>query len=120
MTTVGNLLSYPDIKYSIDTIPEGSVIACDTETTGLNVYKGDRPFMYQFANLVGDVSIVFPSPDTEKMLRDFFANEKITKVFHNMKFDIKMIKKAGFEIKGRLHDTLLWLKMLILMQIHLS
>jgi len=106
----GNLLSYPEIEYKIDVIPEGPIISCDTETTGLNPYKGDKPFMYQFANMAGDVSIVFPSPETKDILKTFFANDKITKVFHNMKFDIKMIRKAKFDIKGRLHDTFLMAK----------
>jgi hypothetical protein len=35
-------------------IPSGKLIACDTETTGLNPWKGDRPFAFSFCNEKGD------------------------------------------------------------------
>ena len=107
-----NLPSYPNIEYKINEIPDGAVIACDSETTGLNVYKGHLPFMYSFSNMNDEVSIVEALPENEEMLRNFFENQKITKIFHNMKFDIKMIRKDGYVIKGRLHDTMIMAKQL--------
>jgi DNA polymerase-1 len=108
---MNNLLSYPTLNYKINCLPEGKVIACDTETTGLNPYKGHKPFLYSFSNLDGEMTLVEAAPENDKMLREFFANEKITKVFYNMKFDIKMIRKAGFTIAGRLHDTMVMAKL---------
>lgn len=107
------LLSYPDIEYKLNVIPEGAVIACDSETTGLNVYKGHLPFLYSFSNTHGEVSIVEAGlPENREMLKNFFENTKITKIFHNMKFDIKMIRKDNYDIKGRFHDTMIMAKQL--------
>jgi len=39
---MNNLLSYPSLSYKINSIPEGKLVAYDTETTGLNPYKGDK------------------------------------------------------------------------------
>ena len=104
--STNNLLSYPTLSYKINTIPEGALIAVDTETTGLNPYKGDKAFLFSFANEDGDISVVERLPETEDMLREFFADKSITKIFHNSKFDMKMSREAGFPVRGKVHDTL--------------
>jgi len=102
---MNKLLSYPDMEFKINEIPEGKLVSYDCETTGLNPYKGDKPFLFSFATIEGDISIVECNPDTEEMLRTFFADESISKVCHNAKFDIKMAKKYDYEVKGTMHDT---------------
>lgn len=92
-----HLLSYPDIEWRQNEIPTGKRIAVDTETTGLNPYQGDKAFMFSFANEQGDVSVVERTLENHEMLESFFADTTITKIFHNAKFDIKMIRAAGFE-----------------------
>ena len=104
--TTNKLLSYPTLNWDENRIPEGKVIACDTETTGLNTYKGDRAFLFSFANEEGDVTVVPRTLENKEMLETFFADTSITKIFHNSKFDMKMCRKSGFPVKGRVEDTL--------------
>ena len=102
---MSTLLSY-DMAYKVGVIPEGKIIACDTETTGLNPYKGDRAFLFSFANEDGDISVVPRTLEYEPILKAFFADKTITKIFHNCKFDMKMSRQAGFPVKGKVHCTL--------------
>ena len=104
-------MSYPDIEWKYGVIPTGKRIAVDTETTGLNPYQGDKAFLFSFANEAGEVSVVPRELEYHAMLEKFFADESITKVFHNAKFDIKMIREAGFEVKGSIADTIVMAKL---------
>ena len=103
---MNSLLSYPDIEYRLNWIPPGTVIANDTETTGLNVYGGDVPFSFSFANIDGEVGIVPRTKENMGMLVDFYRNKSIKKVYHNRKFDYKMCRNVGLVAKGPWDDTL--------------
>lgn len=96
-------------------VPTGLLMACDTETTGLNPWKGDRPFAFSFCNQKMNTGYVrYPvDPFTRtvkygslQMFHDFFEDERITKVFHNAKFDIRMLEMIGVGVKGTIHDTM--------------
>ena len=39
-------------------------------------------------------------------MRPFFENKEITKVGHNLKFDIKVLFKYNIEVSGPLYDTM--------------
>lgn len=39
--------------------------------------------------------------------REVFANDKITKVGHNLKFDLNMLRWHGIEVRGAIFDTML-------------
>ena len=92
---MGRLLSYPEVEYKLDWIPPGNVIANDTETTGLGVYSGDVPFLFSFANEEGQVGIIRRTEENMPMLRKFYRDKSITKVYHNRKFDYKMCRNVG-------------------------
>lgn len=94
------------------------IVACDTETTGLSVYNGDRPFAFSFTPYEGkDMYARFPvdpfsrnvdynsDRDSFRNLKDFFADESITKVFHNAQFDLAMLAAAGLQCRGPFYDT---------------
>ncbi len=103
------------------------IVACDTETMGLIPYGSfeelgyypDRPFAFSFTHYDGkDAYIRFQvdpftrrvlyedQPADFRMLKDFFADETITKVFHNAQFDQNMLKFAGLPCKGKVYDTM--------------
>jgi len=103
-----------------------NVVAFDTETTGLNVYLGDRAFAVSAAWRVSEDKIItayvsFPvdpktrqvdyskpsNPELWIQLQEYLADENIRKVFHNAKFDRKMIARIPVAIRGRIDDTLL-------------
>jgi len=93
--------------YEVGIIPSGDIIACDTETTGLNPYRGARIFLYSFSDMKGNVSVVPNTKENKPMLQEFFENKDISKIFHNANFDIKMIEFEKIKVKGKIHDTII-------------
>jgi DNA polymerase-1 len=102
------------------------IVAVDTETTGLSPYGSfeelghfaDRPFAFSFTHYDGKEFYVRFSVDpftrrvdydsdrsSYSMLRAFFADESIVKVFHNAQFDLNMLEFAGLTCKGPFYDT---------------
>jgi len=83
------------------------IIAVDTETTGLYTWKGHRPFLVSTCDekLHTAVYDLRDDPMPEKLVR-MLANPKVDCVFHNIRFDIRMLEAAGFKIAGELHDTM--------------
>lgn len=87
-------------------------ICFDTETTGtdpLNTEIVGMSFAYQ-----GGEAWYVPLPtDKEEVkqilekFRPVFENEKILFIGQNIKFDMLVIRQYGFEIKGKLFDTML-------------
>lgn len=92
------------------------IIAVDTECTGANYWQGARPFAFSFCTEEGKTAFVrfkvdlfsrkvIPTSegftDIDKLLRDPTTD----KVFHNAKFDIRMLEGMGFVIRGGIHDT---------------
>lgn len=84
------------------------IFAFDTETTGLNPWRSDLVGMsfawrsgeayYLPWSLAGD----FP---LEK-LKKIFADEKVVKVGHNLKFDIEVLLHNNWVVAGTLFDTM--------------
>ena len=98
-------------------IPKGKVIAVDTETTGLSVWLGDRPFCITFCNEIGETGYYYWNvhPETRNVnvllqdlisIKKFFSDITITKVFHNSKFDIRMIESIGVEITWKMKSCI--------------
>jgi len=97
-------------------IPPGKLFAVDTECTGLDVWHGDRPFAISIFNEQGEYSYaewevdpftreVYPPRADINLLRKFLCNPQITKVFHNAKFDIRMLHKLTGVACVNMHDT---------------
>lgn len=111
-------------------IPRGNLIAVDTETTGLYPWKGDRPFIVTFCNEEGETGIIRceVDPFTRKVnwhhavhqreweeMFLFFTDPKITKIFFNAKFDIRMIEHINpklMKVNGRIEDVFFMSKIL--------
>lgn len=81
-------------------------VAIDTETTGLNTWRGDYPFA---------VGAAFPSgrrlfwrAPFDSGLKELLEDESIDKVFHNAKFDLRMLESIGYTIKGKIWDTMIF------------
>ncbi len=99
-----------------NTIPSGKLIACDTETTGLNSWKGDSIFAFSFCNEKGESGYVRweVDPFTRKVkigseyeqIKKFYEDPTIVKVFHNAKFDIRMLERIHIRVEGEIHDTM--------------
>ena len=111
-----------DTKKKLDVLVKGcssaSIIAIDTETTGLNpmeaelcgvsisLGKGDGayiPTKCREKHLKQDVVV--------EALRGVLENNSIAKIGHNIKYDLVVLQNVGIEVCGTLHDTLIaaWL-----------
>lgn len=84
----------------------------DTETTGLDP-RTEKLVGISFSIKPHEAwYVTLPPNDAElkKALEPFaplFADEKIEKTGHNLKFDIAMLREAGIEVRGKLFDTML-------------
>ncbi len=100
------------LKLFMQNVLKQEVVCFDTETTSLN------PLV---AELVGiafswepgkGYYIPFPEDkaDTQNLLQElkpFFEAEHILKVGQNLKYDIKVLRRHGMAVKGKLFDTML-------------
>lgn len=89
-------------------IVQAPLLAIDTETTGLDWHKSDRPFAIIIASEKGVVywdkrDIPFTDTETE-FIREALSCVATTKVFQNAKFDLHMLRTAGFHVNGTIHD----------------
>jgi DNA polymerase-1 len=87
-------------------------VSFDTETTSLNALE---------AELVGiafswerGTGYYLPFPENRSQcenlilkLKPFFENEKIKKIGHNLKYDIKVLTKYSVNVQGPLYDTMI-------------
>lgn len=95
------------IHLYIGDLPSGlnfkKVIAVDTETTGLSLFR-DRLCLVQISDGDGHAHLVhFPNReyDKAKNLKKLLGDDKIEKVFHFARLDLGMIKKyLGVTIKN--------------------
>lgn len=108
-------------KPVLPNVPSGKLLAVDTETTGLSAWRGDRPFAVSICNQEGSTGYfrweVDPWTRQIKRTNSFISNciiikkfleePSITKVFHNAKFDIRMMEMMGINVKGTVHDTMI-------------
>ena len=84
-------------------------VAIDIETTGLNPWKGDRMFA---------AAATFPSGrklfwrDDFGGLQELLEDPRVDKVFHNAKFDWRMLEFSSFKICGRIWDTMIFAHLL--------
>ena len=84
----------------------------DTETTGLDTQSEDIVCM-SFAFRKHEafcVTIPENKIEAQKIMEEFreiFADENITKIGQNIKFDMLMLSNYGIEVKGKLYDTML-------------
>lgn len=75
--------------------------------TAANGLAGPRPGPAPDA-----VKTEIPGLQTVEDFRQMLADPTIVKVFHNLKFDVEMLKATGFEVRGELHDTMLLVRIL--------
>lgn len=93
-----------------------SIIAVDTETTGLNPWTGDRPFgislataaeetaWFEFAVNAGTREVKYNTPDYA-IVKGILEDTTIDKVFFNAQFDIRMLEFAGINVAGNIHES---------------
>ncbi len=84
----------------------------DTETTGLNT-QSEEIVCLSFAFSSHEafcVTLPTKFDEAKKVIEEFsdiFADENITKIGQNIKFDMLMLSNYDIEVKGKLYDTML-------------
>lgn len=81
--------------------------AIDTETTGFNMFNGDKPFAITTCDEKAKTDYIAIGDDDLVPIDLICNSTNISKIFHNAKFDILMLKVQGIEVKGEIHDTLI-------------
>lgn len=81
-------------------------IALDFETTGLNPYDGDRPFIVGLEDEEGNVVLSEYKKDNWNLFEDIVQDDRVQKICHSAKFEIKMSKHLGLKPAGKFHDTM--------------
>ncbi|MCP6682954.1 DNA polymerase [Bacillus nakamurai] len=99
----------------IDALNNEEIIAVDTETTGVDVYTDVIVGLsLTLPNADWHVYIPVEHVDCEQLSRDYvleglapvFNDESVGKVLHNAIFDIAMLRRHGFDLKGVAWDTM--------------
>lgn len=93
-----------------------SIIAVDTETTGLDIFE-DVIVGISFTLPIADYHVYIPVGHTVgkqlprewvlEGLRGVLESSTIKKVLHNAKYDIHMFRRHGIRLNGVVHDTMI-------------
>ena len=101
------------LKKYVDVLTKAPVISVDTETTGLCPFT-NKVRLIQFS-LEGQPTLVVDTPNVGEegkgALQAILGANQL-KIFHNAKFDIKMLHASGFTVKGNVFDTMIASKLL--------
>ncbi len=99
-------------KLFIQNVLQQKSVCFDTETTGLNPLTAELVGIAFSWEAGSGFYLPFPEAREEaqqliEQLRPFFESESIQKIGQNLKYDIKVLKKYGVSVKGKLFDTML-------------
>ena len=91
---------------------DGRYISLDIETDGLNPYRGHRAFCFAWSTEQGEFGWTYKTRAALKWLKSLTERKDKEFVFHNGKFDIKMLGFDGIEFpRERTHCTLILSKL---------
>jgi DNA polymerase-1 len=99
-----------DRDAAFERLGAATCLGCDTETSGLSPKFG-KLFSVQFSD--GEFSVLVPLSERVELgrLTDILADERITKIFHNAKFDLDFLRVAGHRVNN-VFDTMIAEKVL--------
>src|SRR5437667_3731871 len=101
------ITSPQDLERALELLGNQDVIGVDTETTGLDPYRS-RLRLVQLGTLEQAFIIdLFRTPSLGESLKKLLVAERPTKVFHNAKFDLKMLEHHLQTRVESIFDTML-------------
>lgn len=88
-----------EIETAYEKLLESTVLGCDTETSSLSARNG-KIFSVQFSD--GDFNVLIPISEGVSLgkLEEILANPRITKIFHNAKFDLEFLRESSFAVEN--------------------
>lgn len=87
-------------------LKEQYAFTVDTETSGLDTLN-DSLIGLSFSWKKGEAYFILNTPARLEKLKPILENEKIKKYGHNLKFDFKVLRNQGVNLKGIAFDTML-------------
>lgn len=99
------------LKSALKTLSKYSSVCFDTETSSLDELN-TKLLGIALSGKKGEAWYVAMPQEFNarsvfrKELQEFFSNEKVEKVAHNVKFDLKVLMGEKIEVKGKLFDTM--------------
>jgi ribonuclease D len=99
-----------EIETAFKILSAASVLGCDTETNSLSARSG-KILSVQFSD--GDFSVLVPTSEGVSLgkLAAILDNPRITKIFHNAKFDLAFLCESGYNAQN-IFDTMIAEKVL--------
>ena len=103
--------SSQELEYLVNKLLMQKIVAFDTETEGLDSLDTEIVgISFSWIEKKGFYVPIENNKSLQKeyfeIMRPFFENKEITKVGHNLKFDIKVLFKYNIEVSGPLYDTM--------------
>ena len=103
--------SSDELEYFMKKLLRQKIVAFDTETEGLNSLETEIVgISFSWASNKGFYLPIKKDKSVQleyfNILKPFFNNKEITKVGHNIKFDIKVLYKYDIIVSGPLYDTM--------------
>ncbi|WP_431125784.1 DNA polymerase I [Flagellimonas flava] len=100
------------LQIFMEKLMQQASVCFDTETTSLNPLEAELVGIAFSWEAKKGFYVPIPEERENAMeiletLRPFFESEAIEKVGQNLKYDIKVMKNYGIEVKGKLFDTML-------------
>lgn len=94
-----------EIAHACQRLSHAGVLGCDTETSGLSAKYG-KLFSIQFSD--GEFNVLVPLSEGVGMgpFADILNDPAITKIFHNVKFDLDFLNEDGFSVQN-VFDTMI-------------
>lgn len=91
--------SASEIQTAFEKFSAAAVLGCDTETSSLSAKHG-KLFSVQFSD--GDFNVLIPFSEGVSLgkLSVILENPKVTKIFHNAKFDLEFLREKGFPVSN--------------------
>ncbi|MCH2141265.1 MAG: DNA polymerase I, partial [Phycisphaerales bacterium] len=104
------------LKERVDEAASAGILAFDTETTGIDPMRADLcgiSLAWSKGKAIY-VPVRSPDPDTHlsereviDAVRPLLEDNTITKVAHNAKFDLKVLRRAGLQVAEPVRDTMI-------------
>jgi len=103
--------SSDELEYFMKKLLKQKIVAFDTETEGLNSLETEIVgISFSWSSNKGFYLPIKKDKSVQleyfNILKPFFNNKEITKVGHNIKFDIKVLYKYDIIVSGPLYDTM--------------
>lgn len=98
--------SKDQLQLMIQSLREAGTFAFDTETTSLNTLRA-KLIGLSFSTTPQSGFYLPASKDALDQIRPLFADPKLIKIGHNLKFDLAVLAKNECQIAGPCYDTML-------------